>query len=289
MIDISCPCDLSLDEFLAARDKCTAESDQALADKIKCMVAKYSCFDADAATFASRHACFKTFVPKRSPHMQPMPRPNHVKSSERELQGILNKLTHSNYAALSPKLLRLCMKETVTKIVLCILQKCYIHGSFSPLYHKLLKEFYAKYRSECHAAITESLNQLTDTLSEELHTLKNEPPTKEYDAYCIHIKKKDMLLAKIGQFIIIDQEYNHSQQTYQLYNIIESELHETVLSGDPCLYGYIDFLTLLYGKFYKFMRIPKSDSKKTLNLLHFNFPTLPKKIQFLWEDILQNS
>lgn len=224
------------------------------------------------------------------PHLQ-----NAVKTPIKEIHGLLNKITANSYRDLVQKVIRCCAYNECAHGVICaIIRKCYSSGSYAYLYHKLLHEMRTRYGDEVQSAISHFLTTFIDSLYTDLDRLKFYPnPIHDYEAYCDFIKRKTTILSKLTTALKINREFEQLNETLDnLYQVIFDKLDGIIdmASQDVELFDYLDILTILISVMKKEKAIPPTKEE----VLHQKYSdireafgdTLPKKIEFCWQEIL---
>lgn len=318
IIDVPCA------DFWARKDTVSLESiDQKIRNKIETMLQSFDCFTKDIMFFApasnnhhgngghqqSHHHRFHNRHREQRSHgggafrrgahlsdrdnVRPARLTNLQSNPLKEVCGLLNKITATTYHVLVQKVIRCCAyKGCAQEVIEVILKKCYIHGTYSYLYHNLLHEMYHRYQGEVKEATNRFVQGFLCELKSELVDLQYQPSAiANYEAYCLYMKRKTSLLDKLKNIIVINRKY-HGLPTLneEIFNIVYSNLQNVIRSRDPELFDFLDILSTLFSIMKKEKVIPHKmidDLVFIYNDIRDAYPVeLPKKIQFCWEKII---
>lgn len=311
--------EVSAEDFMGCKERVSAESvELKIRNKIEQLLSAHDCFTKDIQFFAPpshhrnasaggghggyRHGHANGRGGRRGYHHRNVVEetcnvPRTLCSSKKptsEVSGLLNKVTASTYHVLVQKIIRFCAyKECSQDVIGIILHKCYIHGSYSYLYHNILHEMYHRYPKEVKEATEHfTANFMTD-LPVELESLQFQPhPVKEYEAFCVYTKRKKILLDKLFNVIIINRKYKgEASLTNRIYGIIFDHLEHVIRSKDATLFDFLDLLSTIIAILKKEKCLPPGKSDELFFVykdIKAAYDDLPKKIQFSWEKLANN-
>jgi hypothetical protein len=291
---------IEYDDFFQVKQTFQSESfDEKTRSKLVALLETYDCFTKDIIFYAppsSKHehrqyGCKKSYMHKRS-HYNAYDKP---KNPVKEMQGLLNKITASSYHTLLQKIIRCCAYKSCSKdIIEIILNKSFMHGSYSNLYYDILHALYERYEDQVQTVTNNFIVEFISGLTNELEQLKFQPnPNKNYEGYCSFIKRKTRLVAKFETVLIITKEYGVAEWITQMCDIIFAQIIQTLesLNEKPDLVDYFDILSSMILVMKSEKVIDENHKNDIINIqsnISNHISCVPKKIQFCWENIAKS-
>jgi hypothetical protein len=182
--------------------------------------------------------------------------------------------------------LRYCsQQDNADEAIRCIITKLHIHPPYAHLYLRLLKEMYSRYEQVAITEIKSFMNDLKSSIPATIQQLNNEPKTSDYDDYCKYNKVKVIFLQKFEAALLLDNSI------YKI-DILKAEIAKSLYDALICVesISIVGLVTeLVYILVIKSSNEEKVTIVNTINSIYacitHQFPELPKKILFRWEDI----
>ena len=276
--------------------------------RIDALLVKYDCFTKDDLFYPPPVASgVKSYKGARNfnkgvrytHHVHPSENPilKKPRTPLKEIQGLLNKITKASFVDFVQKMIRCCAyRECAKDVINEIIKKCFIHGSYSELYHGLLREMYERYREDTTLAIEKFVNDFLNTLSTDLASLEFLPnPNHDYEGYCLYVKSKAMIRNKLMNILVLLRGYSEvldaSSIKEQLFRTFSDKLETVIRFNEKTHYDFIDMLSQLIVVMDKEKAITAKNGEDLIfiyNDLKSAFPGLPIKIHFCWEEILRS-
>lgn len=296
---------VSYEDFLKVQESINLdEIDDKIKTKMQSLLQNYDCFTKDILFYAppNKHEYARSGGGKKSFSRKYVNNPHghgyhvvqeKVRTPAKEMHGILNKITASTYANLLQRIIRVCAYKSCSKEAIdAIMLKCYIHGSYSYLYHNILYELHQRYSEQVKEATISFIDRFLEELPKELENLHVQPNSSQcYEGYCMYMKRKTLLLSKMENVIIINKRYGNVRASDKLCSIIFNEMQLVADRYDLQLMDYFDIISCIV-LILKNEKLIDKENMKTLiqkyNEIRRIFNTnLPKKTQFCWETIVR--
>jgi hypothetical protein len=222
---------IQIDQDTFLKYKNVAE-DNIISEKIKTLLDKFGCFH-DYTAFHSYNSKAKKHPSHHNSHNNHHNHPaiprtklvnkNHS-SLEREITGLLNKISKQNYTTIARQILKIINQENTEEIVLFILKKCYKQPGFLELYIGLLSEIYLKSESSCRSFIYTMLSDyITDFISgDAIKTFHLD--SVNYDEFCINMLNKNDIIGKHKTIIALILNILRNNLIDEYFNIMFNEI-----------------------------------------------------------------
>lgn len=160
---------------------------------------------------------------------------NNTKTvAEREMTGLLNKLSKRNYPTIVKQILKIVCttpqqptdpKETHTHVVIsCILDKCQKQPCFIELYVSLLNDIHTKSTIECRALIRTQLNEYIDIFIKQKEFHNYQLDSLNYDEFCTNLNNKAMIIGRHKTIIALITKVLRTNMIDQYFNIMFNEV-----------------------------------------------------------------
>jgi len=296
--------EVTYDDFWNAQNNIDLENiDPKVKAKFHLLLTSYDCFTKDIQFYAppsshheykgKRHSNYNKHNSRRYISQGHSVYHNSTiqKHPLKDIQALLNKITVSSYEVIAQKLVRICaQKDDVSDVVELVIQKCYKHGTYANLYHKLLCDMYNRYAYQVNQATSAFVKTFAADLAAELKLLEFEPnPIECYDDYCAYIKQKTVLMKKLECVLTINKSYGDVRLNDTIVDVVFSVLNHAIGMKDPILLNFIDLISQIIS-ILKHEKVIDGHKLTSLNYIYSSirdtFISLPKKLQFSWENIL---
>lgn len=191
--------------------------------KITEVINTYQCFKDDGNSIPKHFYKMiqaKSFAPKPAMSHRRQKNLSYVEKVRRETVALLNKISMSNQASISDKLLRYCDEANVQIMADMVLAKCYLQPCYSELYFSLfkkLKVLHGELMSQVLDNFAENVMASFDIDVQEMAKMDCE----DYDQFCMFVARKQQLCQK---HLVLAMLGRHSMVSY------DSEAHLTKIS-----------------------------------------------------------
>jgi hypothetical protein len=211
-------------------------------------------------------------------------------NSNKEVIGYLNKLSKNNFEIITQKLLRHCFqKSTITEVIKLIIEKIHKHQCYGDMYTVLLREFSTRYQDATKEVICNFIDISLEALPKLISDISIEPPVCDYDAYCYFIKLREHVFAQFSTILMIDFAFSNCKK----HNLIFELLKQQITCADTL--STIQLCTEMLQKYVSTYHSILVEDTDIIEHLFYNmyshvvakFGTLPRKIEFGWEDMLK--
>jgi hypothetical protein len=292
MVDIDIV-QIPLNDFLLQKQNLVVDSK--LNEKIKELIESFSCFKEHIPNNSGSRSSNPSSVQRNNPHkfnnkyhhnshQVPRPRTHFNHSGDKDSLGLLNKLSPSNQDVILQKLLRICFQRTdISTFLYELIDRGSHFASYFHLILSMLKEVNQRYSQEVSTSVNKYIHQFDEAMCQSIYRFREEPPTHEYDDYCLFVKDKELLINRFTLVVLLSLKFQDHTPT--VLDVILNNLYVFVSENAmPPLMCHIivELCTVVH----------KNDTqnpwtRKILALIVQKFDAhLMKKTQFKIQDIL---
>jgi hypothetical protein len=199
-----------------------------LSIKIKAILDKYACFH-DYTAFQSYTSRSKKHNNNNAQSSTYSARPKLINNSkqtgtEREITGLLNKISKQNYSTILRQILRIIDASNTNEIVVNILQKCYKQPCFIDIYIGLLHDLYVKSNNETRQRVYTLLSEYIMNFihGQEFKTFHLD--SANYDEFCQNMTNKNDIIGKHRTIIAVIMKILRNNLIDEYFNIMFNEI-----------------------------------------------------------------
>jgi hypothetical protein len=213
-------------------DHKNVEPELAIKEKLNTLLDKFACFH-DYTAFQSyskpkKHNHHSHNNHHHSHHHIPVNRTKLVNktqtSMDRELTGLLNKLTKQNYNAILRQILKMTNDANINLVVSSILNICHIQSCYIDLYISVLNEFYTKSNNENRALIHKLLSDYIQEFIEHKEFKHYQLDSLNYDEFCNNLTNKNQIIGKHKTILAVIIKILRNNLIDEYFNIMFNEI-----------------------------------------------------------------
>ena len=197
------------------------------------IIETYQCFKDTQSPYVFKQNSNKPFY-KNNITNKPIRKVKNLSYTERvkrETIALLNKLSESNFATISEKLMRFCEESNCKLLIEMILDKCVIQETYMHLFLRLINKLNDKHKNVIQAVIPQYIEEYLNTIEKTLDELNILDHT-DYDKFCLFMLRKKALINKNTLLLSLKETCNIGDIHKRSYEAFSKQISKYIDNQD---------------------------------------------------------